>query len=88
MISLPFLRLSKNNDTAPELLLGRTMIFGSTNLTVDVVAHHHANLDSFPFRYGIHYPKTTALNLYDCENYEWEIHNKKFKVSAKFDGND
>ena len=50
------------------------MVFGSTNLTVDVVAHHHANLDSFPFRYGIHYPKTTALNLYDCEDYEWEIH--------------
>ena len=64
------------------------MIFGSQNLTVDVVAHHHANLDSFPFRYGIHFPKTTALKLYDCKDYEWEIHNKKFKVLAKFDGND
>lgn len=63
------------------------MIFGSINLTVDVVAHHHANLDSFPFRYGIHFTRTTALKLFDCENYEWEIHNKKFKVSAKFIGN-
>lgn len=62
------------------------MSFGSQSMLVDVVAHHHANLDSFPFRYGLHFPKTTALKIFNCKNYEWEIHNKKFKVVGSFVG--
>lgn len=63
------------------------MKFGAQVLIVDVVQNHHANLDSFPFRYGIHFLKTTALKLFDCSNYEWEIYEKKFKVTASFIGN-
>ncbi|XDZ71159.1 DUF5710 domain-containing protein [Alphaproteobacteria bacterium LSUCC0744] len=64
------------------------MKFGAQILIVDVVQNQHANLDSFPFRYGIHFSKTTALKLFDCSNYEWEIYERKFKVTASFIGND
>jgi len=52
-----------------------------------VVVDHHANQDSFPFRFGIHFPKTTAIKLFDCSDYQWEIFEKKFKVKASFVGN-
>ena len=61
------------------------MRYGSSKL-VDVVKHEHA-MDSFPFRYGIHYEKTTALDLFNCKNYEWQEFEVKFKVDANFVGN-
>jgi hypothetical protein len=64
------------------------MKFGSQTLIVDVVVNHHANLDSFPFRYGIYFSKTTALEIFNCTNYQWEIIDRKFKVSASFSGKD
>ncbi len=63
------------------------MKYGSSKLLVDVVKHEHANMDSFPFRYGIHYEKTTALDLFNCKNYEWQEFEVKFKVDANFVGN-
>ena len=55
-------------------------MFGSQSLNVDVVYHHHANLDSFPFRYGIHYKETTSLKLFNCKDYKWQKNSEKFEV--------
>ena len=42
--------------------------FKQTKILVDVVYNEHANLDSLPLRYGIHYSKTKrGLELHDCE---------------------
>ena len=61
-------------------------MFGSQSLNVDVVYHHHANLDSFPFRYGIHYKETTSLKLFNCKDYKWQKNGEKFEVEASFIG--
>ena len=62
------------------------MKYGSPKLLVDVVKHEHANMDSFPFRYGIHFERTTILDLFNCKNYEWQEFEVKFKVEANFVG--
>tara|TARA_B110000503_G_scaffold119813_1_gene181938 strand:- start:66 stop:1013 length:948 start_codon:yes stop_codon:yes gene_type:complete len=62
------------------------MKYGSPKLLVDVVKHEHANMDSFPFRYGIHFERTTRLDLFNCKNYEWQEFEVKFKVEANFVG--
>ena len=60
------------------------MVFGRKNITVDIVKHEHANMESFPFRYGMHFEKTTQLDLFNCRNYSWQIYEKKFEVEANF----
>ena len=64
------------------------MSFGSQSIEVDVVAHHHANLDSFPFRYGLHFNKTTSIKLFNCKNYKWQKNGEIFEVEASFQGLD
>ena len=61
-------------------------MFGAQSLYADVVQHHHANLDSFPFRYGIHFSKTTSLKIFNCRNYKWQVNGEKFEVLADFVG--
>ena len=41
-------------------------------------------MESFPFRYGMHFEKTTQLDLFNCRNYSWQIYEKKFEVEANF----
>jgi len=55
-----------------------------TTILADVVAHEHANLDSFPFRYGFTYPQTTQIDLFNCRNHKWQIEDIKFEVDADF----
>ena len=55
-----------------------------TTILADVVAHEHANLDSFPFRYGFTYPRTTQIELFNCRNHKWQIEDIKFEVDADF----
>ena len=61
-------------------------MFGAQSLYVDVVKHHHANLDSFPFRYGICFDKTTSLKIFNCRHYKWQSNGKRFEVLADFVG--
>ena len=62
------------------------MKYGNPEIIVDIVRHEHANMDSFPFRYGIHYERSTQIQLFNCENYEWQEFNVTFKVNANFYG--
>ena len=62
------------------------MLFGNDKLLVDVVKHEHANMDSFPFRFGMHFNRTTQLELFNCHSYEWQNFDVKFKVEANFFG--
>ena len=39
------------------------------NISVFLDSRGHANLDSFPLRYGIHYQYSKTLDLYDCSNW-------------------
>jgi hypothetical protein len=59
------------------------------NKSVYLDSRGHANLDSFPLRYGVHYPYSKTLELYDCTNW---IKDQKFSdrhhVDAKFLGKD
>ena len=59
------------------------------NISVYLDSRGHANLDSFPLRYGIHCPYSKTIDLYDCENW---IKDQKFPdrhhVDAKFIGKD
>lgn len=41
------------------------MAFEKSKFIVDVVKHEHANMDSLPFRYGIHFEKTVQLDLFN-----------------------
>ena len=62
------------------------MKYGDPEMTVDILRHEHANMDSFPFRYGIHFERNTKLKLFNCENYEWQEFNVILKVNANFNG--
>lgn len=53
-------------------------------LLADVVAHEHTNLDSLPFRYGFSYPRTTQIELFNCQNHKWQIEDIRFEVDADF----
>jgi len=59
------------------------------NKSVYLDSRGHANLDSFPLRYGVHYPHSKTIELYDCTNW---IKDQKFSdrhhVDAKFIGKD
>ena len=55
-----------------------------STILADVVAHEHANLDSFPFRYGFTYPRTTQIELFNCRNHKWQIEDIRFEVDADF----
>ena len=59
------------------------------NKSVYLDSRGHANLDSFPLRYGVHYPYSKTIELYDCTNW---IKDQKFSdrhhVNAKFIGKD
>ena len=59
------------------------------NKSVYLDSRGHANLDSFPLRYGVHYPYSKTIELYDCTNW---IKDQKFSdrhhVDAKFIGKD
>jgi hypothetical protein len=62
--------------------------FGRNTFKVDVIAREHANLDSFPFRFGMHHHQNWSIVLFNCQDFEWQIHPKKFLVTASFSGND
>ena len=62
------------------------MEYGDPEIIADIVKHEHANMDSFPFRYGIHFEKSTPIQLFNCENYEWQEFKVTFKVNANFKG--
>ena len=64
------------------------MAFEKSRFVADVVKHEHANMDSFPFRYGIHFEKTVQLDLFNCKNFVWQEKDIKFEVEANFIGND
>ena len=53
---------------------------------VDILANEHANLDSFPFRYGLHSKNNWKLKLFNCHNFEWQKHPIKFLITASFSG--
>jgi len=59
------------------------------NKSVYLDSRGHANLDSFPLRYGVHYPYSKTIELYDCTNW---IKDQKFSdrhhVDANFIGKD
>ena len=63
------------------------MAFGKSKFIADVVKHEHANMDSLPFRYGIHYKKHTPIDLFNCQNFKWQEKDKRFEVEASFVGN-
>jgi hypothetical protein len=63
-------------------------MFGAQDMMVDVVYHHHANSDSFPFRYGIHFNRTTSIEIFNCKYYKWQKNGEKFEVQADFIGKD
>lgn len=63
------------------------MAFEKSKFIVDVVKHEHANMDSLPFRYGIHFEKTVQLDLFNCKNFVWQNKDIKFEVEANFVGN-
>mgnify|MGYP001300309139 CR=1 FL=1 len=57
------------------------------NKSVYLDSRGHANLDSFPLRYGIHYPYSKTIDLYNCCN--WQKDQKfsdRFHVDANFKG--
>ena len=57
------------------------------NKSVYLDSRGHANLDSFPLRYGIHYPYSKIIDLYNCCN--WQKDQKfsdRFHVDANFMG--
>ena len=62
------------------------MEYGNPEIIVDGVTHEHANMDSFPFRYGIYFERSTPIQLFNCENYEWQEFKVTFKVNANFKG--
>ena len=56
---------------------------------IKVYIHHkeHANLDSFPLRYGYYYEENTLLDLYNCTNWYEKYkgqENEQFLVDANF----
>lgn len=59
------------------------------NKSVYLDSRGHANLDSFPLRYGVHFPYSKTIEIYDCTNW---IKDQKFSdrhhVDAKFIGKD
>ena len=59
------------------------------NKNVYLDSRGHANLDSFPLRYGVHFPYSKTIEIYDCINW---IKDQKFSdrhhVDAKFIGKD
>ena len=55
-----------------------------STILADVVAHEHTNLDSLPFRYGFSYPRTTQIELFNCQNHKWQIEDIRFEVDADF----
>ena len=59
---------------------------GKPEILVDIVRNEHANMDSFPFRYGIHYEINHKLQLFNCENHEWQESKVILKVNANFRG--
>ena len=59
---------------------------GKPEILVDIVRNEHANMDSFPFRYGIHYERNHKLQLFNCENHEWQESKVILKVNANFRG--
>ena len=59
------------------------------NISVFLDSRGHANLDSFPLRYGIHYQYSKTLDLYDCSNWlKDEKFSDRHHVDAKFIGKD
>ena len=59
------------------------------NKSVYLDSRGHANLDSFPLRYGIHFPYSKTLDLYNCNN--WQKDQKfcdRHHVDANFTGKD
>ncbi len=56
---------------------------------IKVYIHHkeHANLDSFPLRYGYYYEDNILLDLYNCTNWHQKYkgqENEQFTVDANF----
>ena len=61
----------------------------NNNISVFLDCRGHANLDSFPLRYGIHFQNNTRIELYNCKN--WEKDQKfldRHHVDANFIGKD
>ena len=52
-------------------------------MKIDVYAREHANMDSFPFRFGFHYSKNTELEIYEIKDREAQPKGKQ-KFRAKF----
>ena len=55
----------------------------SNTLNVDLYANEHANMDSFPFRYGFQFPRDRTIELYDVSKWEEQI-NDRVKLTASF----
>ena len=61
-------------------------MFGS-NIKVHIPANQHANLDSFPIRYGYYYKENTIIDLYNCTNWSEKFkgeENEQTLVDANF----
>ena len=52
-------------------------------ISVYVHAKEHANLDSFPLRYGFYFSENTVLELYNCRNWQKQEDNKH-RFEAEF----
>lgn len=55
----------------------------SNILNVDLYANEHANMDSFPFRYGFQFQRDRTIELYDVSNWEKQK-NDRVKLTASF----
>ena len=61
-------------------------MFGN-KIKVHIHANEHANLDSFPLRYGFYYKENTILDLYNCTNWSEKYkgeENEQTLVDANF----
>jgi superfamily I DNA/RNA helicase len=61
-------------------------VFGNI-IKVHIHANEHANLDSFPLRYGFYYKENTILDLYNCTNWSEKYkgeENEQTLVDANF----
>jgi hypothetical protein len=52
-------------------------------IEIDVIAREHANMDSFPLRFGFYYPQNMTLEIYDIREKETQPNGRQ-KLKAKF----
>ena len=59
------------------------MFVQSSEVSVYVEASQHANLDSFPLRYGFSFDENTVLTLWNCRNFHQQD-NGRYKFEGEF----